>query len=329
MSEHDVSFRAMGSDVRLLIGEPSEAGLPSAEEAAARAREYVERFDARLSRFRADSELSALNRDPREVVPASGLLRSAVAAGLWAARYSGGLVDPTLLGPLEDAGYRESRAGEKPAPLAAALAAAPASRPGSPHPARAWERIQVDDQAAVIRRPAGLRFDTGGSGKGLCADAVAHTLRGYSRFVVDCGGDLRVGGTETGTAPYEIQIANPFGDDPAATVEVSAGAIATSGIDSRLWPAAGGGYAHHLIDPATGTPAWTGLVAATALAPSALEAETLAKMALLSGPAAARRLLRDRGGALAHEDGRVELLGSVARRPLMRVQVRRPLGRAA
>ena len=107
------------------------------------------------------------------------------------------------------------------------------------------------------------------------------------------------------------------------------GAIATSGIDSRIWPAAGGGYADRLIDPATGTPAWTGLVAATALAPSALEAETLAKMALLSGPAAARRLLRDGGGALVHEDGRVELLGCVAPRPLMRVQVWRPLGRAA
>ena len=328
MSDHDLSFRAMGSDVRLLIGEQSEAGLPGAKEAAARAREYVERFDASLSRFRADSELSALNQDPREVVRASGLLRSAVAAGLWAARYSGGLVDPTLLGPLEDAGYRESRAGEKPAPLAAALVAAPARRPASPHPARAWERIQVDEQAGVIRRPAGLRFDTGGSGKGLCADAVAHTLRGYSRFVVDCGGDLRVGGTEIGRTPYEIEIANPFADGPAATVGLSAGAIATSGIDSRIWAAAGG-YAHHLIDPATGAPAWTGLVAATALAPSALEAETLAKMALLSGPAAARRLLRGAGGALVHEDGRVELLGSVARRPLMRVQVGRPLGRAA
>ena len=158
---------------------------------------------------------------------------------------------------------------------------------------------------------------------------MAHTLRGYSRFVVDCGGDLRVRGTETWRTPYEIEIANPFGDGPAATVGLSAGAIATSGIDSRIWPAAGGGYAHHLIDPATGRPAWTGLVAATALAPTVLEAETLAKTAVLSGPAAARRLLRGGGGALVHEDGRVELLGSVARRPLMRVQVSQPLGRAA
>ncbi|MGZ6515907.1 MAG: hypothetical protein ACXVD8_13445, partial [Actinomycetota bacterium] len=54
-------------------------------------------------------------------------------------------------------------------------------------------------------------------------------------------------------------------------------------------------------------PAWTGVLAATALAPSALEAEALAKAALLSGPAAGRRLLRARhGGVLVHEDGAVD-----------------------
>jgi thiamine biosynthesis lipoprotein ApbE len=62
-----------------------------------------------------------------------------------------------------------------------------------------------------------------------------------------------------------------------------------------------------LIDPATGSPAWTGLVAATALAPTALEAEALAKAALLSGPAAGRRLRQGRhGGVLVHDDGAVE-----------------------
>ena len=78
----------------------------------------------------------------------------------------------------------------------------------------------------------------------------------------------------------------------AHTFRVRAGGVATSGIDARLWERQDGDFAHHLIDPATGIPAWTGLVAATALAPTALEAEALAKAALLSGPAAGRRLLR-------------------------------------
>jgi hypothetical protein len=46
----------------------------------------------------------------------------------------------------------------------------------------------------------------------------------------------------------------------------------------------------------------------TAVAAGALDAEILAKGALLSGPQAARRLLRVRGGVLQHDDGTVEVL---------------------
>ena len=67
-----------------------------------------------------------------------------------------------------------------------------------------------------------------------------------------------------------------------------------------------------MLDPATGRPAWTGLVAASAVAGSAFEAEVLAKTALLSGPLEARRLLRRRGGVLQHDDGRVEVVPAPA-----------------
>jgi hypothetical protein len=67
--EHDLSFEAMGSHVRLLIGEPGD-GLAPAATAAERAKEFVVAFDAALSRFRPESELCALNADERERVPA-------------------------------------------------------------------------------------------------------------------------------------------------------------------------------------------------------------------------------------------------------------------
>ena len=72
MGEHDVSFDAMGSRLRLLIGEPG-LGMAPASEAAARARRFVIEFDRALSRFNPSSELCALNEDPRERVPASEL----------------------------------------------------------------------------------------------------------------------------------------------------------------------------------------------------------------------------------------------------------------
>jgi thiamine biosynthesis lipoprotein len=60
-------------------------------------------------------------------------------------------------------------------------------------------------------------------------------------------------------------------------------------------------------------------VGATALAPTALEAEALAKAALLSGPARAGRWLRRHGGVTVRDDGDVVLHGPLARRPALRL----------
>ncbi len=311
MNYHDLNFDSMGCGVRLLIGDPLP-GSPPAAKAAERERTFIELFDLALSRFKPDSELTALNEDPREIVPASPLLRQAVKAGLWAAERSEGLVDPTLGRAIAAAGYRESRADVSPEPLVDALAAAPSRRPASPRPSAEWRLIEVDDARGTIRRPPGLIFDTGGSGKGLAADLVAARLRGYSRFVVDCGGDVRVGGFAAGLDPFAVHARHPIDDEPAAIFEVSAGGIATSGLDIRLWRREDGTFAHHLLDPATGEPAWTGLVGVTALGRTALEAETVSKAALLSGPERGREVITAAyGGMLVHDDGRVEIAGPV------------------
>ena len=203
MSYHDLTFDSMGCEVRVLIGDPLP-GSPPPWEAARRAKLFIELFDAALSRFKPDSELTAFNEDPRETVSASPLLRQAVRAGLWAAQRSGGLVDPTLGGAIVSAGYRESRAGIEPEPLAEALACAPVRRQARSRPEAEWRLLEVDDQAGTIRRPPGVIFDTGGCGKGLAADLVAEHLRGYSRFVIDCGGDVRVGGFGAQLDPFGV-----------------------------------------------------------------------------------------------------------------------------
>ena len=319
MSEHDTRFECMGSRVRLLIGPPAERGLPPAEEAAARAHSWLDDFDRRLSRFRADSELCRLNADPRPEVEASPLLRAVVAAALWAAEHAAGLVDPTIVDRLEQRGYRDSRARTAPASLADALAVAPERRPAAPDPEARWRRIAVDDERGTIRRPPGLRLDSGGVGKGFAADAVATLLDGYSRFLIDCGGDIRVGGPDALDRPYAVDVENPVTRRRAFAFSIRSGAVATSGIDVRIWKNADGSFAHHLIDPATGESAWTALAGVTALAPTALEAETLSKAALLSGPVGARNVLARHGGRIVHENGRGELAGPL--QTTFRVQV--------
>ena len=318
MSEHDLTFQAMGSHVRLLVGEPGPGMMPAAA-AAEQARRFVEDFDATLSRFKPDSELSRLNADERERVPASELMRRAVEAGVYAAERSDGLVDPTLVGEIEDAGYVASRAGMAGLPLSEALAGAPVRRPAHPRPDRRWREFGVDDAAGEVVRPAGLRFDTGGTGKGLAADMVAATLRGYSRFIVDCGGDIRIGGADALVHPYEVFVEHPITGGRAHVLRLGSGGVATSGINVRIWRDASGRFAHHLLDPDSGEPAWTGLVGATALGDSALEAETLSKAALLSGPEGGREVLAERGGFLIHDSGRVELVGALAVAPRIRL----------
>ena len=87
----------------------------------------------------------------------------------------------------------------------------------------------------------------------------------------------------------------------------------TSGIGRHSWTTTGGRPAHHLLDPRTGRPAYTGVVQATALAPTATQAEVLAKAALLSGPGGARQWLTH-GGVVVLDDGSYEVLQPAAPR---------------
>jgi thiamine biosynthesis lipoprotein len=69
---------------------------------------------------------------------------------------------------------------------------------------------------------------------------------------------------------------------------------------------------HHVVDPRTGRPVESGLVAATVLAGDAWLAEALSTAAIVAGPGAAAFLAeRHVAGLLVHLDGRVERVGSV------------------
>ena len=313
----DHRFASMGGTARVTL-ESAEHDRPALERHAAAIRGVIEDVEAGLSRFRPDSELSALNRDPRAAVPATPLLRHFAMAVHAAGARSGGLVDATLLAPLEHQGYTTSRAGVAPAGLDEALPAAPPRRPARPHPARAHAGVGVDVEGRVVR-PRGVRLDSGGLGKGLAADLGAITVPLGIRFAISCGGDLAVGGA-TPDQPWEIAVHSARTGEAVQWLRVRAGGVATSGITSRLWRRPDGRFAHHLIDPATGEPAWTGLVAVTAVAATTLDAEVVAKTAMLSGPDRARTLLARRGGVLQHEDGRVEIVAG-----LPAVRLRRPV----
>jgi thiamine biosynthesis lipoprotein len=248
------------------------------------ARRQLALWHGQFSRFLAGSELSRLNADPRDEVPVSATMAHLLNAVRVASDATGGLVDGTLAHEIEAAGYRSDLGAGL--PLELALRLAPPRRPAGPGPDRAFE---VRD--GVVRRAPGLAFDSGGLAKGLFADLIAERMSGS--FAVDCGGDLRFGG-----ARRRIEVSDPFGGRPLHVFDVRDGAVATSGIGRRSWLDAKGRPAHHLLDPATGRPAFTGVVQATALAPTALEAEWRAKAAVLG----ADPDWLAHGGVLVHDD---------------------------
>ena len=222
-------------------------GLPSPEAMGIQIEFFLRLLHRKLTRFDRGSELCALNAEPGESCSVSPTLAVAVDAALWAARRSDGLVDPTLVGRargrrLRDLARRPAAGGHRRGP-------GRRSRAEPPRP-RADARWQRGRRRHRRRRrhagPRGVRIDTGGSGKGLAADLAADRLGGYATFVVDAGGDLRLGGERPLEAPGPHR-------PPASQTSPPTSSCSTVAPwpPAASRPASGGpstGFAHHLLE---------------------------------------------------------------------------------
>ncbi len=299
------TFDCFGSTCSVFVIGRGARGEPAA--AVRFARERLLDWHARFSRFDPASELSRLNADPRHEVPVSPEMARLAGAVVSAAERSGGLVDGTLLGEIEAAGYTSDLPTS--VSLATALASAPRRRPAGPSTRSRWREIGVDPAEGTVIRPPGVGLDSGGLAKGIFADLLAEALVSHAGFAIDCAGDLRLGGAAG--IPRRVLVASPFDERTLHEFTLADGAVATSGIGRRSWLDAGGAPAHHLLDPASGRPAFTGVVQVTALAPTGLEAEIRTKAAILAGPPRAAAWLCH-GGVIVHDDERVEVVAPVA-----------------
>jgi thiamine biosynthesis lipoprotein len=306
--EHSDTFPCFGTTCGAwVIG---DGQLGDARSAVAAIRRQLLAWHGQFSRFEPDSELSRLNRDPRTTVPISATMAHFVEAAVAAASLTGGLVDPTLLTEIERAGYDSHH--ERSLRRELLIAGAPTRSAASPRASERWRSLEVDHMARTVTRPPGLALDSGGVAKGMFADLLGAQLRRYESYAVDCGGDLMIGGA--GGLVRAVEVRSPFGDDVLHTFELVESGVATSGIAKRSWLGDDGHPAHHLLDPLTGRPAYTGVAQVTALAPSGAEAEALAKAALLAGPDAAAGWL-PHGGLIVDDDGRCRVVrASVSRR---------------
>jgi len=270
-----VDFTAMGNSCRV-IAESDE--LCRAGEA------HVGRLEHLWSRFLDDSEVSAVNRHAGSVCMVSADTFRLIELAEQARQATDGLFNPLQLNRLEDLGYRRSWNDSDPRPVPdLAAGAAPASA----------EPIELLAELCAVRIPAGTRFDPGGLGKGLAGDIVAERLiaAGATTVQVELGGDVRVAGPPWAGQTWTVHAECA---DRTIVMSIDGGGAATSGVIKRSW-LHGGRRLHHIIDPRSGWPAHTDVVAATVSAASLAWAEVFAKVAVIVGSVEARRRVRDAG----------------------------------
>lgn len=300
-TEASERFPCFGTLCGAWVSGDSDAG--DAERALATVKRCLLRWHQAFTRFDPNSALSHLNDDSASTVVVSRMMARFASEVVRAGTVSDGLVDGTMVSQLEQAGYRESPHSSL--SLTEALSHAPPRKPARASPERRWETLVVDLAKAQITRPPGVKLDSGGIAKGMFADILGDVLASAESYAVDCGGDLRIGGA--GGTPRTVEVQSPFDDGVLHRFKVGRGGVATSGIGKRSWMDAAGRPAHHLLDPSSGRPAFTGVVQATALAATATDAEICAKAAILSGPHEGRGWLRD-GGVMVFDDGGFEVI---------------------
>jgi thiamine biosynthesis lipoprotein len=266
-------FRSMGTDVSVVGEGPRQA----IEAAIGAVRARFETEDRRFSRFRADSELTHVNRAAGSWIGVSHSFATLVEQALAHAAATDGIFDPTVLPSMLAIGYDrdfdELLAGAR-----------GALRPTEP--CGRWGEVGVRTRLGLVRVPLGTGLDLGGIAKGWTVDAAACDAldAGLDWVLVNGGGDLRIAGD---APPLEISVEDP--GDPstgAAIIRMSDGALATSSSTKRAW----GPGLHHVIDPRTGEPSRSDVLQATVWSTTCTEAEVMATWALITGRSAIDRI---------------------------------------
>lgn len=245
----------------------------------------MHRIDRLMSPYRADSELSAVNRDAaRRAVPVCDELFGLIAASRHFSELSDGAFDITYasVGRLYD-----YRAGIRPdeAQLARARAAI------------GWRGLQLDAATRSVRFTHPLTaIDLGGFAKGHAVDNAARILaeHGVRYAIVSAGGDSRLVGDRCGR-PWTIAIRDPRRPgEVVAVLPLEATAVSTSGDYERYFEV-DGVRCHHLIDPKTGKSP-DSIRSVTILAADGLTTEALSKTVFVQGLERGMRLVESLPG---------------------------------
>jgi thiamine biosynthesis lipoprotein len=268
---HRLPFRAMGGDMLIILERETDSPPSILDEVPV----WFEGWEQALSRFRPDSELSRLNQTFDQPMEVSDTLWDVFQYALSAETITNGLVTPTVLDALLEAGYNQSFDNLPRYQSGNGLQVLSAVNPLS--------LVTWDEKSQTICLPYGVRLDFGGVAKGWAAHQTAERLKEYGSASMNAAGDIAISGALASGEPWKIGVNNPFAPDTDfETLNLSRCGVATSGRDRRRWTQ-NGVPRHHIINPYTSQPAETDVMTATIVAPTVMEAEAAAKAVLILG----------------------------------------------
>ncbi len=236
----------------------------------ARLQMQLDRIDAEMSPYRADSDLTRFNQAaPNTFVPLPPMLLEVVRHALDIAHLSDGAYDPCLLDAVEAWGF--------------GARFVPAGLPATAHlVGGGWRDLSWQPDGLI--RPQGVRLDLNAIAKGFAADALLRIVKAEPRCVsalVEVGGELTSFGIQSDGMPWWVQIAGV--DAVIALHELS---VATSGDGQRFF-VHDGQILSHTIDAATCAPTRSGIASATVFDPLCWRADALATALMVMGEASA------------------------------------------
>lgn len=222
-----------------------------------------------MSTYRPESELMRFNRqqttEPVSITPQTAAV---IAEAIRIGQQSGGILDITV-GPLVELWGFGAQGRITHAPEEAALQAV-----------RDYVGIDkiVLDGLQLRKLEPRVAVDLSTIAKGYGVDRLAEILlaHGYQSFMVDIGGDMRVGAVKP-TGPWKIAVEKPVSHERAVQriLALNNVALATSG-DYRIYFEENGIRYSHLIDPRSGKPIQHKTVSSTVFHPAAIAADAYA-----------------------------------------------------
>jgi FAD:protein FMN transferase len=255
-----LKFRALGTACLIQYRLANEE---AAHHFAAEALGWLGAFEAKFSRFRADSMVSRIN-----AAAGSGWVETDaemermldIAAGLFF--LTGGVMDPTMLPLLRVWDWKQVH--EKlPSPEAVEEARA----------LTGWANVQRRKGAVSLPR-AGMGLDFGGFGKEFAVDQLTAIAKrhGIRDALIDLGRDIMALGGNGAHPFWHVGIED--GMQPGQCrggLGITNRAVAASGDYARHFVHNGVRYGH-ILDPRTGWPVGNEMRAVTVVAPTCLEA---------------------------------------------------------